>query len=51
MVEGSLTEDGTAGVTGAEKEYIHIQGFVQVGEVGRSTLAEQTEAVLKSTHC
>ena len=27
MVEGGFAEDGTAGITSAEKEYVHIQGF------------------------
>ena len=27
VVEGGFAEDGTVGVTSAEKEYVHIQGF------------------------
>jgi hypothetical protein len=51
MVEGGFAEDGTAGVTGTEKEYVHVQSFDKVGGIGRITLGEQTDAVRKSMHC
>jgi hypothetical protein len=51
MVEGGFAEDGTAGIASAEKEYVHVQSFDEIGGIGSSKLAEQTDAVRKSIHC
>ena len=51
MIEGSFAEDGSTGITSAEKEYVHVQGFDKAGRVDRGTLGEQTDSVRKSMHC